>query len=129
ESQAAELAKISAEIYKTARCVSVLDAKTCEIGNSGCPRGLCGPPGISGDGEWNEQIAWLEMIRNVVNGLPQKIDWLTAQLAASQRREREAVYEVCRRCLDGEIIDGVRHYPCDGCKWRGPQEAGKGEAE
>jgi transcriptional regulator with XRE-family HTH domain len=44
-----------------------------------------------------------------------------AQLAASQRREKVAMEEVCRRCSDGEIIDGLKHYPCDGCKWRGPK--------
>lgn len=47
---------------------------------------------------------------------------LKAQLAESQRRERAARLEVCRRCPDGEIIDGVKHYPCDGCEWRGPQD-------
>jgi hypothetical protein len=47
---------------------------------------------------------------------------LKAQLAESQRRERAARLEVCRRCPDGEIIDGVKHYPCDGCEWRCPEE-------
>lgn len=42
------------------------------------------------------------------------------KLAESQCRERAARLEVCRRCPDGEIIDGVKHYPCDGCEWRGP---------
>lgn len=42
------------------------------------------------------------------------IESLQAQLAESQRREQAARLEVCRRCPDGEIIDGVKHYPCDG---------------
>ena len=50
------------------------------------------------------------------------IEPLQAQLAESQRKERAARLEVCRHCPDGEIIDGVKHYSCDGCKWRGPED-------
>jgi hypothetical protein len=46
---------------------------------------------------------------------------LHARLAASQRREKAAVEEVCRRCPDGDVIDGLKHYSCDRCKWRGPK--------
>jgi len=51
----------------------------------------------------------------------ERIEQLESLLAEYRRRERAARLEVCRRCPDGEIVDGVKHYPCDGCKWRGPE--------
>ena len=51
----------------------------------------------------------------------EEIEALREQLKESQRREKAARIEVCRCCPDGEIIDGVKHYPCDGCEWRGPE--------
>jgi hypothetical protein len=59
------------------------------------------------------------------------IESLQAQLAESQRREQAAV-EAIKRASD---YCGIHFNPCEAecslapwCKWRGPQEAGKGEA-
>jgi hypothetical protein len=54
---------------------------------------------------------------------------LKAQLSTTNKRLEAAVEEVCRRCPDGDVIDGLKHYPCDRCKWRGPQaEKGRNNA-
>ena len=81
------------------------------------------------------------------------IENLTAQLAASQRREKAAVEDImcrdhCDVCVSGKEHEGeckIADYDCLTCKsetcvcnkcrdedhwiWRGPQEAGEGEAK
>jgi hypothetical protein len=47
---------------------------------------------------------------------------LLAEIDRLKAERDAAVTEVCRRCPDGEVIDGIKHYPCNGCKWRGVQE-------
>ena len=54
---------------------------------------------------------------------------LLEKLNASERREQAAVKTLCQLCLALDKKAG-RVPLCDpDCPWRGPQEAGKGEAE
>jgi hypothetical protein len=59
-----------------------------------------------------------KLVTKDIPALLDEIDRLKAERDA-------AVTEVCRRCPDGEVIDGIKHYPCNGCKWRGVQDAKK----
>lgn len=79
-------ANISAEIDKAAKCVTALDAATCEIGNLSCPIGHLGIQGPVGNSTepWNEQLAKLEMIQAVAINVQKKVTWLQAQLAFHQ---------------------------------------------
>lgn len=68
-----------------------------------------------------------------------RIETLIAKLAASQRREQAAVDDIERVLADTDYTEFC--YLCANCakrcpeeaeckpKWRGPQEAGKGEAD
>jgi len=57
-------------------------------------------------------------LRTSIDDIPALLDEIDRLKA-----ERDAALtEVCRRCPDGEVIDGIKHYPCNGCKWRGVQE-------
>ena len=69
----------------------------------------------------------------------EELEELHAQLAASQHRERAAVKQIEQRmvfdaqrgCEPCEICSNADKTPCEECnpKWRGPQEAGKGDTE
>jgi len=85
---------------------------------------------------------------NLLKGAADLIESLTAQLTESERREKAAVEDLkslakqnvadfengtytspCQYCKDFDTCDYI---PIDGgcCfEWRGPQEAGKGEAD
>jgi hypothetical protein len=67
------------------------------------------------------------------------IESLQAQLAESKRRgqaaveqiEQQMIFDAQKGCEPCEICSNADKTPCEECnpKWRGPQEAGKGEAE
>ncbi len=63
-----------------------------------------------------------EMRADMTERAYQKAEKAELELTKVKAERDAALLEVCRRCPDGEVIDGIKHYPCNGCKWRGVQE-------
>ena len=93
--------------------------------------GFCTDP--DSDESIGEQAGWMKQAADLIESLQ-------AQLAESQRREQAAVEDLksanlCRHCglnasCGSEIRSNRRAFGvCKRWEYRGPQEAGKGEAE
>lgn len=67
---------------------------------------------------------------NIITDLLNEARELCDIVEKLQEELEVAIREVCNRCPDGNVIDGIKHYPCEGCKWRrSVQETEKCEPE
>ena len=88
---------------------------------------------------WAKTHDYPSIAARYARALASAVDDLEAQLAESQHRERAAVEQIEQQMIFDagmgrepcEICSNADKTPCEECnpKWRGPQEAGKGEAE